>query len=74
MENVNKYIEKFNKVLEENQRISKEGFFYTMPSNTHYPFQWLWDSCFTSIIYLKLNKDDLAKEEIKSLLEGQWEN
>ena len=59
-------------VLNSNQRIVKE-FRYTMPSSFAYPHQWLWDSCFHAIIYTHFD-DEYAKDEIRSLLSGQWEN
>ena len=49
----------------------KEGF--TIPTGKLYPFQWNWDSGFTSIghSYFDLN---FAIQEIQSLFSGQWEN
>ena len=48
-----------------NNRRTKDGFQFTLPSPDLYPFQWLWDSCFHSII---LSKFDVAsaKEELRS--------
>lgn len=46
---------------------------YTAPSKSLYPHQWLWDSCFTAI-GLRHYDIDRAKQEILSLLAGQWHN
>lgn len=68
-----KLMKKYLSIIKSNQRI-KDGFRYTVPSNTVYPHQWLWDSCFHAIIYSKLHRFQDAKDEIRSLLHGQWEN
>lgn len=49
----------------------KDGF--TVPTNKLYPFQWNWDSGFTSIghSYFDLS---YAIRELESLFSGQWEN
>ncbi len=46
---------------------------HTIPAENLYPHQWLWDSCFIAI---GLSNYDLAKarQELKSLLRGQWSN
>jgi len=64
---------KFLKILESNQR-ETDGFRYTLPSSDTYPHQWFWDSCFHSIIYTRLGNTNYARDEIRSLLKGQWEN
>lgn len=46
---------------------------YTVPSRKLYPYQWLWDSCFVAI-GLRHTDIDRAKNEILSLLRGQWHN
>ncbi len=51
-----------------------ETFKYTVPSSSLYPHQWLWDSCFHAIIYTRLGDHEFAKQELLSLLAGQWEN
>lgn len=56
------------KVLSENDRGD-----YTVPSTRLYPHQWLWDSCFIAI-GLRHYDVDRAKNEIYSLLSGQWAN
>jgi glycogen debranching enzyme len=44
---------------------------YTVPSPGTYPYQWLWDSCFHSIILAKTDPD-AAKAELKALLSRQY--
>ncbi len=63
------------KVLKSNQFIV-DGNFFTAPaqSDSIYPHQWLWDSCFHSIIYSSLGQKENAKKEIRSLIKGQWKN
>lgn len=46
---------------------------YTAPSDSVYPHQWLWDSCFIAI-GLRHYDIERAKQEILSLLDGQWHN
>lgn len=46
---------------------------YTVPSPITYPYQWLWDSCFHSIIYSYFDLKK-AKDEIHSLLSKQFPN
>ena len=60
------------KVLEENRRTTG-GHQYTVPSAEHYPYQWLWDSCFHAII-LAQYEPDAAKAELRALLSKQFEN
>ncbi len=55
-------------ILEKNW---KEGF--TIPTSKLYPFQWNWDSGFTSIGLSYFNLDH-AIQELESLFSGQWEN
>ena len=64
---------KFISIIKSNQRTTR-GFRYTIPAPLFYPNQWLWDSCFHSIIYLALNKINYAKDEIRALLSAQWKN
>jgi glycogen debranching enzyme len=59
-------------ILKSNQRTTK-GFRYTVPSSSVYPYQWLWDSCFHAIIYTHFDIK-YAQDEIRALLDGQWEN
>lgn len=49
----------------------KEGF--TIPTSKLYPFQWNWDSGFTSIGHSYFNLD-YAIQELETLFSGQWEN
>ncbi len=46
---------------------------FTIPAEGLYPHQWLWDSCFISIGLRHLNVQR-AKQEVLSLLRGQWAN
>ena len=59
-------------ILEKNRRI-KDGFQYTVPSPTTYPYQWLWDSCFHAIVLSHISTSD-AKKELLSLFSHQFEN
>lgn len=49
----------------------KDGF--TIPTSRLYPFQWNWDSGFTSIGHSYFDLD-FAIRELQSLFSGQWEN
>jgi len=55
-------------VLEKNDRGH-----YTQPSDSLYPHQWLWDSCFIAIGLRHLNLKR-AQVELKSLIKAQWSN
>lgn len=68
MLNANELKESAVNVLQNND----QGLF-TMPAKDLYPHQWLWDSCFIAI-GLRHIKIDRAKQEIISLLRGQWHN
>jgi len=57
-------------VLKQNQRYSG-AFRYTLPSAEHYPYQWLWDSCFHAIIYAQFDPE-MARAEISALLSKQF--
>ena len=59
------------KLLEANRRIDKSGYQYTVPSADHYPYQWLWDSCFHAIILAQYDPES-AKKELISLLAKQF--
>lgn len=63
-----KLVEDAKRVLELNWR---DGF--TIPTNKLYPFQWNWDSGFTSIGWSHFDLDAAIKE-LQSLFSGQWEN
>lgn len=58
--------------LTNNQR-ETAGNFYTVPSESAYPYQWLWDSCFHALMYQYLDPT-LAERELQSLLVKQWPN
>ncbi len=49
----------------------KDGF--TIPCEGLYPFQWNWDSGFIAIGWAHIAMDK-AKQEVLSLLSGQWDN
>lgn len=57
------------KLLESNRRTTN-GYQYTVPSAEHYPYQWLWDSCFHAIILAQCDPE-AAKAELRSLLSKQ---
>jgi len=59
-------------VLQKNRR-NTNGFQYTVPSPSTYPYQWLWDSCF-HVIVLASYDPDFAKAEMRSLMSKQFEN
>jgi neutral trehalase len=46
---------------------------HTVPSPGLYPHQWLWDSCFAAIGWVHIDPER-AKQELLSLLHGQWHN
>jgi glycogen debranching enzyme len=46
---------------------------HTVPSPGLYPHQWLWDSCFAAIGWAHINPER-AKQELLSLIHGQWHN
>ncbi|HSX53304.1 MAG TPA: trehalase family glycosidase [Patescibacteria group bacterium] len=46
---------------------------HTIPAEGLYPHQWLWDSCFIAI-GLRHVDVERAKQELLSLLRGQWSN
>ena len=55
-------------VLEKNWKNS-----FTIPCEGLYPFQWNWDSGFIAIGWAHVNMQR-AKQEVRSLLLGQWSN
>ena len=46
---------------------------HTVPSPGLYPHQWLWDSCFSAIGWSHIDPER-AKQELLSLVHGQWHN
>jgi len=44
---------------------------YTAPNNEVYPWQWLWDSCFHTIVWLELGDGDRALQELTHALAAQ---
>lgn len=61
-------LEQAKAVLEMNDRGN-----YTQPAPGLYPHQWLWDSCFIAIGLRHLDIER-AKNELLSLIRGQWHN
>ncbi len=57
-------------LLRANRRTTPEGLQYTVPSPSTYPYQWLWDSCFHSIVLAK-SEPEAAIAELRSLLSRQ---
>lgn len=52
------------------RRSDGASFSYTRPSPRHYPWQWFWDSCFTSIVWRRFDPSR-AERELRSLLSAQ---
>ncbi|MFQ5859738.1 MAG: amylo-alpha-1,6-glucosidase [Anaerolineae bacterium] len=46
---------------------------FTKPASRQYPHQWNWDSAFIAIGLLHTDAER-ARQEIRSLLQGQWQN
>jgi hypothetical protein len=44
---------------------------FTCPNATTYPWLWLWDSCFHSIVWAELGEVDRALQELRTALGGQ---
>jgi|SRR3989344_5064317 len=61
----------YNLLLANRRRIGK--YQYTVPSPETYPYQWLWDSCFHSIVLVHFNVED-AKKELLSLVSSQFKD
>jgi hypothetical protein len=60
-------------VLEGNWRNGRRGattYAYTSPSPGRYPWQWYWDSCFSAIVWRRLDRGR-ARAELESLLAAQ---
>jgi len=60
-------------LLEANTRRAEEdgrNYLFSVPSLRHYPFQWLWDSCFHSIVWARSDVGR-AKQELEGLLDAQ---
>src|ERR1700739_952433 len=66
-------IEREAKELLAKNRRTTDGHLYTVPSAEHYPYQWLWDSCFHAII-LAQYEPQAARDEIRSLLSRQFDD
>src|SRR5436305_3408840 len=54
---------------------SREGveFAYTRPSPERYPWQWYWDSCFSAIVWRRLDREH-SRLELESLLAAARED
>ena len=61
-----------HQLLRDNRRMVN-GYMYTVPSPTTYPYQWLWDSCFHIIVLAKL-EPEAAIAEMRSLLAREFED
>ena len=61
-------LEKAKKVLDRNHEI-----YFTKPSNSLYPNQYSWDSCFIAIGYSNYDQER-AEQEMITLFQGQWKN
>ena len=48
-------------------RLGTRSFRFTAPSPRHYPFQWLWDSCFQAIVWARFDVPR-AIDELEGLL------
>ena len=46
---------------------------YTVPHGSVYPWQWLWDSCFHSLIWAELGDGERAVAELANVLAVQDE-
>ena len=53
-------------------RVGQDGrsYRFSVPSVRHYPFQWLWDSCFHAIVWARSDVAR-AKQELEGLLDAQ---
>jgi glycogen debranching enzyme len=60
------FIDQVSLLMQKNRR-SAGVYTYTVPSPEHYPFQWLWDSCFHAIILSHFDTAQ-AQDEIRSVL------
>jgi glycogen debranching enzyme len=68
----NELKDKIHQQLLTNQR-ETDGNRYTLPSETAYPYQWLWDSCFHALMWRHFDIE-MAKDELHALTVRQWEN
>lgn len=57
-------------LLKANRRETKDGYMYTVPSPSTYPYQWLWDSCFHAIALAQL-EPEAGKAELRALMSKQ---
>ncbi len=47
---------------------------YAAPNKKTYPWQWLWDSCFHSLIWLELGRPDRAEQELTEIFRPQLDS
>jgi glycogen debranching enzyme len=71
-QNIEKLRQSALEILQKNRR-EKDGYQYTVPSASSYPFQWFWDSCFHAII-LSHFEPEHAMKELRSLCSRQESN
>lgn len=65
-----KHTQKIREILEQNW--NEAG--YTAPNTETYPYQWLWDSCFHSLIWAKLGEPEKALQELANIFQFQTED
>lgn len=56
------------------QRFNLEGVSHTPPSPEHYPHIFLWDSCFSAIVFARYGYVQEAATELLTLVKGQQAN
>ena len=47
---------------------------YAVPNTAVYPHQWLWDSCFHAVTWVRLGEPERASEELANVFARQHEN
>src|SRR6056297_1322008 len=65
----------FQDLIEAAENVLKKNWTgsFTKPTNSLYPHQWSWDSCFISIGYCHYNQER-AEKELERLFDAQWDN
>ncbi len=58
-------------LLEENWQAGPDGGGYTAPNRQRYPFQWLWDSCFTAIAWAAVGEAERAVVDLAAVFAHQ---
>lgn len=64
--------QRIHELLKHNSR-TFDGFSYTVPSPTSYPYQWFWDSCFHAILWSHFDVPR-AEAELRSLVARQHDS